>query len=94
MTDSITFGRFTMREKIDLEEDNRKIFHEVYENGKYIDFLDHSPYEMICERVFVAYISFYIKYGRFPTRRDNPNDSVGPLRNTDVMNLEPEEDTP
>lgn len=55
-----TYLGYQYRTWEDREEDNCKLFHECYKDGKRIsmprEFYNHSPYETIAYDVFVKYI--------------------------------------
>lgn len=83
--DEISFNGFTLKQEEEYEEDNRKIWHTVYKNGKRLGTLDHSPYEYLDKNEFAQYVSFFNQHGRFPNREDI--DSTGPLTARDLVNL-------
>lgn len=83
----ITVGDYTLQQEEDREDDNYKIFHNVYKGGKFLEGLDHSPYEYMNQDVFTRYLRFYEQNGRFPNRRDTGKN--GPLRNEDIVSMVP-----
>jgi hypothetical protein len=74
---------YEYRPEDEYEEDNHKIFHMIYVNGKPAGFLDLSPYERPIYRTLEISFLFHHKFGRFPNRGDI--DSNGPLHQTPII---------
>lgn len=69
---------------IEREEDNRKIFHDVWVDGKRHS-LDHTPYEHPSQKALEIYREWFLSRGRLPSREDIG--SCGPLDNEDADRL-------
>ena len=52
-----TYNGYEYRTWLDIEEDNQKIFHECYRNGKRLkmsyEFYNHSPYSYMTREEFI-----------------------------------------
>lgn len=60
MDNHYTYKGFEYRTWDDVEEDNIKMFHECYKDGKQIkmpyEFYNHSPYSLVSLDQFVAFV--------------------------------------
>ena len=57
---------FVLHQDEELEDDNRKIFHDIVTPDGKRHMLHHTPYEVISGPVFRKYIDFYARNKRFP----------------------------
>ncbi|MHC4229404.1 MAG: hypothetical protein ACYSW0_18395 [Planctomycetota bacterium] len=70
---TIKIGEYRYTEEIELEEDNRKIFHFAKAPGEAETILHHTPYEHLSREDFSKYVVFHIANGRWPGRRATGN---------------------
>ena len=83
--DGFTFAGFKLKQELDVEPDNRKIFHYITDLTGKQHWLDHDPYEWLDREALEAYVKFFKARGRFPTRDDVK--AHGPLDNTTIKRL-------
>lgn len=67
---TLSYEGYKLRQDVQLDDDNAKIFHYITPAGGKEVSVDHDPYEDMSQKAFENQVEFHKNWGRFIERKD------------------------